>query len=177
MTPTDLETLSKRELVSLAKKYTVYFTTKSGKGSTSNYESLSKEELVQLLKDDRDYQRALNQLTRIDILKERLKKTSKDSEDIMNVILDVFQDTISEPIPGRYFTFRYFAKTPRLLYDQHPLIACLGVYEWGFRGLNFHLNKERNYTWPEVNSGLLMVENDEISYMKTVRYSKILVNP
>ena len=177
MTPTDLETLSKSELVSLAKKYTVYYTTKSGQGSTSNYESLSKEELVQLLKDDRDYQRALNKLTRIDILKERLKKTSKDSEDIMNVILDVFKDTSSPPIPGKYFTFRYFAKTPRLLYDQHPLIACLGVYEWGFRGLNFHLNKERNYTWPEVNSGLLMVENDEISYMKTVRYSKILVNP
>ena len=173
----DLSTLSKSELVSLAKKYTVYYVTKSGQGSTSNYEKLSKEELIQLLKDDRDYQRALNSLTRIDILKQRLKKTPSTPEDIMNVILDVFKDTSSPPIPGKYFTFRYFAKTPRLLYDQHPLIACLDVTDWGFRGLNFHLNKQRNYTWPEVNSGLLMVENDEISYMKTIRYAKILVNP
>jgi len=73
---TDLENLSKNELVSLAKKYTVYYITKSGQGSISNYESLTKEELIQLLKDDKDYQKATANITRIDILKQKLEKTS-----------------------------------------------------------------------------------------------------
>lgn len=86
-------------------------------------------------------------------------------------------NTNSPPIPGKYFTFRYFAKTPGLLYDQHPLIACLGVFDWGFNGFNFHLDKNRNYTWREVKSELLVVKNSEISYMKTIRYIKTFQNP
>jgi len=174
---TDLENLSKNELVSLAKKYTVYYITKSGQGSISNYESLTKEELIQLLKDDKDYQKATANLTRIDILKQKLEKTSKSPKNIMNVILDVFSDTNSPPIPGKYFTFRYFAKTPGLLYDQHPLIACVSVFDWGFHGFNFHLNKDRNYTWREVNSDLVIVKKNEISYMKTIRYVEMFQNP
>jgi hypothetical protein len=176
MTPDELGNLTKSELVQLANKYTVYYTTKSGQGSTGNYDSLSKTELIFLLKNDRDYQNEMRRLSRLEVLKKTLSKTSKDPEIIMNVILDVFQDTISEPIPGRYFTYRYNAKTPRLRYDQHPLIACLGVYEWGFRGLNFHLSKERNYTLPELGSNICLVQNDEIAYLKTIRYEKILFN-
>ena len=175
--PSLLDALSKNELVSLAKRYTVYYTTKSGQGSISNYESLTKDQLIKLLKDDEGYKKATANLTRIDILKQRLEKTSKRPENIMNVILDVFKDTNSPPIPGKYFTFRYFAKTPGLLYDQHPLIACLGVFDWGFNGFNFHLNKDRNYTWREIKSELLVVKNSEISYMKTIRYIKTFQNP
>jgi hypothetical protein len=177
MNISDLESLTKNELVTLARKYTVYYITKSGQGSTSNYDSLTKTELINLLRNDRDYLKAVGKLRRIDVLKQKLLKTSKRPEDIMNVILDVFSDTSTYPSVGNYFTYRYYAKTPRLLYDQHPLMACLGVYEWGFRGLNFHLNLERNYTWPEVASGILLVQQDEIEYMKTITYRKLVQNP
>lgn len=172
----DLESLSKSELVGLAQKHSVYYVSKSGKGSMGNYGSLSKQELISLLKNDRDYQRAISKLTRIEILKERLKKTSNRPDDIMNVVIDVFKDTNTYPIPGNYYTFRYYAKTPLLIYDQHPLIACLATFDWGFLGGNFHLNRERSYTWPEVGSGIYEVKNDEISYMKSIRYAKILRN-
>lgn len=173
----DLDSLTKNELVTLARKYTVYYITKSGQGSTSNYEKLTKIELINLLRNDKDYIKATGKLRRIDILKQKLLKTSKKPEDIMNVILDVFNEGGSYPVPGNYYTFRYFAKTPRLLYDQHPLIACLAQTEWGFRGLNFHLNLQRNYTWPEVASNICLVQQDEIYYMKSITYRKLVQNP
>lgn len=169
----NLDGLPKSELVKIARQYSLYYVTKSGKGSMSNYESLSRDMLISLLKNDRDYQRAVSKLSRIEILKERLKSTSNRPESIMEVIIEVFKDTNTYPIPGKYYTFRYYAKTPLLIYDQHPLIACLGTFDWGFRGANFHLNRERNYTWPEVASGIYLIENDEISYMKTINYKRL----
>lgn len=171
--PLNLESLPKTELVKIARKYSLYYTTKTGRGSMSNYESLTKERLISLLKNDRDYLRGVAKLTRIEILQERLKTTPNIPERIMEVIIEVFKDTNTYPIPGKYYTFRYYAKTPLLIYDQHPLIACLGTFDWGFRGANFHLNRERNYTWPEVASGIYLVENDEISYMKTINYRRL----
>ena len=40
-----LEQYSKNELVEIAKKYTIYYQTDSGQGSTSNYDRLTKEKL------------------------------------------------------------------------------------------------------------------------------------
>ena len=42
---------------------------------------------------------------------------------------------------GGFYTFVYNAKTPKITYDQHPLIACVDLFSWGFRGLNFHWQK------------------------------------
>jgi hypothetical protein len=177
MISVDLRNLSKSELVSLAKKYTVYYVTKSGQGSTGNYERLTKEELIQLLKNDRDYQRDQRSLTRVQILKQRLKGRLTDPSFIMSSILELFGDSQSVPRPGYYCTYIYNAKTPGLLYDLHPLIAVLDIHEWGFTGINFHLSMQRNYTWPELGSQFCIIDNGEIGYLKSLPYRVLLRNP
>lgn len=172
----DLESLSKNDLVRLAYKYTVYYKTSSGKGSIANYEKLTRSQLIEALISDRDYRKAAGLLTRLDLLKSRIKDSFRTPEEIMSIILDVFNSAQSYPIPGKYFTFVYYAKTPGLLYDQHPLIACFDITEWGFVGYNFHLNRQRNYTWPEVASRMCMIENEEIGYMKTLNYRVLRQN-
>ena len=44
-------------------------------------------------------------------------------------------------IPTETLNNSSFAKTKGLEYDQHPLIACIDVQRWGFRGINYHLGK------------------------------------
>ena len=70
---------------------------------------------------------------------------------MMIEIMDALKDTVT-PIPdvGKYYTFVYNPKTPNITYDQHPLIACTEIYQWGFKGLNFHWEKTRSYTWEEL---------------------------
>lgn len=113
--------------------------------------------------------------SRIDILKERIKNFS-DPDDYMLEILSVFNETEIIPEPGKYYTFVYIAKTPEILYDQHPLIACTSIQRWGFTGLNFHFPMMRNYTWEEVIGQMHIINNNEIQYMKTVPYKKMLIN-
>lgn len=113
--------------------------------------------------------------SRIDILKEKTK-TFSDPDDYMMEILDIFNETEFIPEPGKYYTFVYIAKTPKILYDQHPLIACISLQSWGFTGLNFHFPMIRNYTWREVIGKMHSINNDEIEYMKTVPYKKMLIN-
>lgn len=169
----NLEQNSKRELIQIAREYTVYYKTKSGQGSTTNYESLSREELIAAIRDDRDFQKATGKLSRINRLRQAINGVT-DAETIMRAILDIFSGSESIPIPGNYYTYVYNAKTPRLLYDQHPLIACLEITEKGFRGLNFHLNMNRNYTYPEVGSALCLIQQNEISFFRSLSYKKLL---
>jgi len=121
-----------------------------------------------------------SQLKRIDILKKRTK-TFSDPDDFMLEILELFDERDLIPDPGKYYTFVYMAKTPKIVYDQHPLIACLSLQQWGFTGLNFHFEgtqypKIRNYTWQEVIGQMHIVNNDEIEYMKSIPYQKFLLN-
>ena len=94
---------------------------------------------------------------------ERLKRLVKeanttDPEEIMLIIMEVFNQTVTPiPDPGNFYTFVYNAKTPNETYDQHPLIACMELFPWGFRGLNFHWQKYRNYTWDELAGQLYIV--------------------
>ena len=111
--------------------------------------------------------------TRIEILKERILGLN-DPEDIMIEIIDVLNDVEIVPSPDNYYTFIYNAKTPDILYDQHPLVAVTNVFRWGFRGVNFHWGDYRNYTWQEVAGNLHIVENDEISSMRNIQYAKFL---
>ena len=119
-------------------------------------------------------------LSRIDILKKRIK-TFSDPDDYMLVILELFDERDLIPDPGKYYTFVYQAKTPKIVYDEHPLIACLNLHQWGFTGLNFHFEgteypKVRNYTWQEVIGQMHIVNNSEIDYMKSVPYRKFRLN-
>ena len=59
-----------------------------------------------------------------------------DSDDMMLAITEVLTDTEIIPDVGKYYTFIYSPKTPRIRYDQFPLIACVAVFQWGFRGIN-----------------------------------------
>tara|TARA_B100000035_G_scaffold170539_1_gene145426 strand:+ start:2448 stop:2792 length:345 start_codon:yes stop_codon:yes gene_type:complete len=96
-----------------------------------------------------------------------------DPEDMMIEVMQLLNDTVT-PIPdvGGFYTFIYNAKTPNIRYDQHPLIACTEVLQWGFRGINLHLRKPRQYTWEEVVGQLYIVQYDEVDDLLKIPYGK-----
>ena len=118
-----------------------------------------------------------NPTARVEELKARvLKENVNDPEDIMLLIMEIF--TIQEIVPeaGKFYTFIYNAKTPNISYDQHPLIACVEIFRWGFRGLNFHWQNYRNYTWEEIPGQLMVVEFQEHDELLALQYGKFILN-
>ena len=107
-----------------------------------------------------------------------LNNQTNDPEEMMLEIMDALNDTVT-PIPdvGNFYTFVYNAKTPGEQYDQHPLIACMGLFLWGFRGLNFHWQKYRNYTWGELAGQLYIVNQNELDDLLAIPYAKFILNP
>ena len=69
---------------------------------------------------------------RIEPIMEELKEMS-DPEDMMLLIMDTLKDTEVVPDAGQYYTFLYTAKTPRLTYDQHPLVAVTDIERWDLK--------------------------------------------
>jgi hypothetical protein len=181
-----LSQFSRSELIQIAQNYSVYYTTKSGQGRIGNYNSLTKLELISIISNDPDYkqkkiskkidQDVKTEQNRVKILQQKIRGID-DPTLIMDIIMKVFSETSSFPQPGNYFTFVYNAKTPKLLYDQHPLVAVLSTEEWGFKGINFHWGTQRNYTWAEVGSLYHVINNDEINDMKNIPYAKFLRVP
>ena len=113
-------------------------------------------------------------VNRIQAIKGELE-TTNDPEDLMLMIMEALKGTVS-PIPevGKFYTFVYNAKTPRIQYDQHPLIACTDLQQWGFKGLNFHWRQSRNYTWDELAGQLYIVQYDELDDLLAIPYAKFL---
>ena len=107
-----------------------------------------------------------------------LNNQTNDPEEMMLEIMDALNDTVT-PVPdvGNFYTFVYNAKTPGEQYDQHPLIACMGLFSWGFRGLNFHWQKYRNYTWNELAGQLYIVQPNELDDLLAIPYAKFILNP
>ena len=107
-----------------------------------------------------------------------LNNQTNDPEEMMLEIMDALNDTVT-PIPdvGNFYTFVYNAKTPGEQYDQHPLIACTSLERWGFRGLNFHWQKYRNYTWGELAGQLYIVKQNELDDLLAIPYAKYILNP
>ena len=99
-----------------------------------------------------------------------------DPDDMMLALMGVLTDTEVAPSVGRYYTFIYKADTPEILYDQFPLIACVGVYPWGFRGLNYHWGEFRNYTWEELQSFLYLIYPNELEEARSIPYQKFVLN-
>ena len=110
---------------------------------------------------------------RIEAIKDQL--TSSDPEDLMLQIMEALNNTV-EAIPsvGKYYTFVYNAKTPNVQYDQHPLIACTDLFRWGFRGINFHWQSSRNYTWEELTGEVYMVKSIELDDLLAIPYAKFI---
>lgn len=94
-----------------------------------------------------------------------LRKTSRKSspEYIMSKLMAVLGPSKIVPQASKYYTFVYKAKTPGLLYDQHPLIQCTSVHLWGFIGFNYHWKLYRRYTWNEVLTNLYEIKPEEFN--------------
>ena len=118
-----------------------------------------------------------NPTARVEELKAAvLQENTTAPEEIMLLIMEIFTIEVLYPEPGKFYTFVYNAKTPNETYDQHPLIACMELFRWGFRGLNFHWQKYRNYTWEEVSGKLHVVEFQELDELLALQYGKFLLN-
>ena len=116
-------------------------------------------------------------MNRIEAVKDELEKSVNDPEDLMLIIMEALNNTVT-PIPevGQFYTFIYNAKTPNITYDQHPLIACTDLQSWGFKGLNFHWRQSRNYTWEELAGQLYIVEYNELDDLLNFPYGKFILN-
>ena len=102
---------------------------------------------------------------------------TNDQEDLMLEIMDLLKDTVT-PIPdvGMLCTFVYNAKTPGITYDQHPLVAVTDIFSWGFRGLNFHHQESRQYTWSELAGQVYIVHPTELDDLLSIPYGKMILN-
>ncbi len=99
-----------------------------------------------------------------------------DADDKMLEVLERLSQVEVVPDVGRYYTFIYKPKTPRIRYDEYPLIACTEVNRWGFRGVNYHWGKFRNYTWEEVQSNLHVIYPLELEDLRSIGYQKFELN-
>ena len=127
--------------------------------------------------EEKEFDLERNPTERVEELKRMvLDANTSDPEEIMLLIMELF--TIEEILPevGKFYTFIYNPKTPNITYDQHPLIACVDLFKWGFRGLNFHWQEYRNYTWAEVAGKLHLVEFQELDELLALQYGKFLLN-
>ena len=104
-------------------------------------------------------------------------KSERDVGERMELIMYALNDTVT-PIPeeGNICTFKYFAKTPNIEYDQHPLVAVTDVFSWGFRGINFHWKDYRQYTWEELGTQVYIVYREELDDLLSLQYTKRVLN-
>ena len=184
-----LDEYTREELIEIAEFHTIYYTTASGKGSIGGYKRLKKEQLISIIKNDRDYiSKNPKAPRRIDgkVLTNRFsdfKKSLNGSEKpdkLMNEIMSILSGTESAyPLQGRYYTYIYYAKTPKILYDQHPLILAGDMLPKGFLGFNYHLGKIRQYNTVDGDrlvSGLYELSQQEFATLRSVPYRKLIQN-
>ena len=121
---------------------------------------------------DEEFDQNINRIVGNDI-----NLRTDDPEEMMMEIMELLNNTVT-PIPevGKFYTFVYNAKTPGKPNDQHPLIACTSLETWGFKGLNFHWRKSRNYTWGELAGQLYIVQNNELDDLMAIPYGKFILN-
>ena len=125
--------------------------------------------------DDFQYEEQVGD-NRIESQKDTIRDLG-DPEDMMLEIMTILDETVVIPDLGEVYTYIYNAKTPKLKYDQHPLVAVTSVNRWGFSGLNFHWNQVRNYTWNEIPGRLHLVRTSELQSLLDIPYAYYLTNP
>lgn len=181
-----LEDYTKEELVQIAEKYTVYYTTATGQGRISGYQRLNKTQLISLIKNDSNYieanpkaPRRIDGKIRTNRFKD-FKLNTTNADRLMNEILSILDGSeVSFPTQGRYYTFIYYAKTPGILYDRYPLIKAGGPLPKGFLGFNYHLGKIRQYNTEDGDrlvSGLYELSQKEFETLQHVPYRKLIQN-
>ena len=100
----------------------------------------------------------------------------EDADDRMLAVTEILTETEIIPSIGRFYTFIYAPKTPRIRYDQFPLIACTDVQRWGFRVYNVHWPDFRNYTWEEVIGYLHVAYPLEMPDLSSIPYQNFKIN-
>ena len=101
---------------------------------------------------------------------------TEDPDDLMVSIIDVLQEGSKMPTVGKFYVFIYNPKTPNIRYDQNPLVGVTNLYEWGFRGINFHWGSYRQYTWNEVVGQLYEVYPEELADAREIPFGKRQLN-
>ena len=101
---------------------------------------------------------------------------NEDPDDLMIEILDAIQESGKIPSVGKYYVFVYNPKTPNVQYDQNPLVAVTNIFQWGFRGINFHWEKMRQYTWDEIPGSLYEVYAEELADLREIPFGNIRLN-
>ena len=101
---------------------------------------------------------------------------TEDADDLMIEIMDVLGESITSiPEVGKIYVFVYQPKTSGR-YDQNPLVAVTNIFDWGFKGINFHWGQSRSYTFQEVVGSLHKVYPNEIRDLQTLPFGKIRIN-
>lgn len=101
---------------------------------------------------------------------------NEDPDDLMLEILNVIQESGKVPSAGKFYIFVYNPKTPNITYDQNPLVAVTNVFNWGFKGINFHWGEMRQYSWDEIAGTLYEVYADELSDLREIPFGNIRLN-
>ena len=102
---------------------------------------------------------------------------SESADELLVEIMGALSDSaVSIPEVGKIYVFAYQPSTPGIRYDQNPLVAVTSVYEWGFKGINFHWGQSRQYTFQEVASQLYQVTNKELQDQNTIPFAKFRIN-
>jgi len=55
-------------------------------------------------------------------------------------------------------------------------VAVTELFPWGFRGINFHHQEYRNYTWEELGTQVYIVQRDELDDLLSLDYGKFMLN-
>jgi hypothetical protein len=182
-----LEDYTLVELKEIATKYSIsHQYTKTGATSTS-YSRLNKNQLIYIIKYDVDYLRAN---TKKRISGKQSEKNSnrvipikrdligiESASELMDIIIEQLQNTERKsPSMGKYYTYIYYAKTPNIIYDRHPLIRATDPTKYGFYGFNYHWGKIRQYTLPEVASPYYELTLEELITIQSIPYAKFIQN-
>jgi hypothetical protein len=144
---------------------------------------MPRETLLQAQRRKLAEQRAAKRPTDTDTNRNRIRAVSdsiigvRDPDDVMIALLEVLTEIpVREVSGGKIYVFVYNAKTPQLRYDQNPFVAVTDVFQWGFRGLNFHWGQTRQYTWNEVAGGLYEVYPSEIKDLQMIPFANFKLN-
>jgi hypothetical protein len=184
-----LKDYTKEQLVEIAESYSIYYTTASGVGKLGGYKRLNKDQLISVIKNDSDYidanPKAPRRIgdrkftNRLKDFKESLIGGEKPEKLMDEILTRLSGSERAYPAPGRYYTYIYYAKTPGIVYDRHPLILAGDLLPKGFRGFNYHLGKIRQYNTEDGDrllSGLYELSQKEFETLRSVPYGKLIQN-
>lgn len=91
-----------------------------------------------------------------------------DPRQNMRLALSTLTPSQIVPKPNKYYVFVYKATTRGLRYDQHPLLVCGDVYQWGFTGMNVHWGEIRQYAWNGVVSNVYELTDEEFEFLQEI---------